>query len=339
MDVWMIIFLILFLIVIFYKSKIVNDWGNSFTDKTQSIVLRGICCVIVVIVHIPKLHGNIIQDAIGSFAYVCVTIFFMLSAYGLKYSLKNKKNYLKNFIRNRFLVIYIPYIMANILEQVINFKNGFDFWKIIGINKISFVGELIIFYLLFYIIYRNIKNQKKADYLMIISTFVISIVTYIFKFGWYVECLGFAYGIIYFDLEKKINKSITEKYWFKLIMSLLLSLVAGIIYLRVKNILIVNYLSKIMLGIIIIILVYSIMKKIKICNKFIYFLGNISYEIFLLHNIIIQLFINLDVPSGIYIMIVLTTTIICSYFMNFVDKKITELIRGKKLYKLGNGRL
>ena len=331
MDLLMIIFLLIFLGIILYKIEFGKNVENSFLDKTQSGVIKGICCIIVVLVHIPAVHGNKIQDVIGSFGYICVTIFFLYSAYGLRYSLENKKDYLKHFIKNRLLVIYIPFVIAHIIRAIVIKNNGFDILEIIGIKNLSFVGELIIFYVLFYLIYSIIKDYKKADKLMIVLTFIISIVTYIFNFGWYVECLGFAFGIIVFKLMHKINEVIDKRWLTKIVVLTASSLVLGIIYIKMKNIEVVNYLSKIILGISIISLIIVLLRKVKIYNKVLVFLGKISYEVFLLHTIVITLLQDLNVSSGIYIVTVIGVTIICSYLMNIVDSKIAIKLKNTSI--------
>lgn len=323
----MILFLCIVALLIFYKIDIGKNVENSFTEKKQANIIRGICCIIVVLVHIPLEHGNFIQDAIGSFGYIAVTVFFLLSAFGLKYSLENKKDYLKHFLKNRLLVIYIPFILANLLYQIITIRNGFDILSIIGIKNITFVGELILFYLIFYIVYKNIKNIKIADIVMISLVVIFSIVSYLFKFGWYVECLGFAYGIIIFNIQDKINNMLNKHYFINLLIFTGLSIILGIVYIKIKNVELINYIIKIILGISLISLISVLFKKIRVYNKFLDILGNISYEIFLLHTIIIYILRNLNIISGLYIITVLIITIICAYIMNKIDNKISKLIK------------
>ena len=47
---------------------------------------------------------------------------------------------------------------------------------------------------------------------MIGVTIAISIVSYIFQIGWFVECLGFAYGIILYNKEKNIESFLENNY-------------------------------------------------------------------------------------------------------------------------------
>lgn len=74
---------------------------NAFFGKDYTTELKGLCCLIVIYVHVPVAYRNPIQDAIGSFAYICVTLFFLISAYGMMLSAERKEEYLRHFWRNR----------------------------------------------------------------------------------------------------------------------------------------------------------------------------------------------------------------------------------------------
>lgn len=82
--------------VALYGSKSVTD-QNEFMSKQYTTMLKAVCCIIVILVHIPLVKQNKLQDGIGSFAYICVTLFFLISAYGMKLSITKKQDYLKHF--------------------------------------------------------------------------------------------------------------------------------------------------------------------------------------------------------------------------------------------------
>ena len=68
--------------VLLYRAKI-TDTCNDFFDKNWSLALKGLCCIVVILVHIPNEHSTRLQNMMGSFAFVAVTVFFMISGYGL----------------------------------------------------------------------------------------------------------------------------------------------------------------------------------------------------------------------------------------------------------------
>ena len=79
------------LFIIFWKSKRIED-GSFFFSINYTTTLKGICAIVIILVHTPQKFQNPLQDAIGSFAYVAVTLFFLISAYGMQLSVERKEN-------------------------------------------------------------------------------------------------------------------------------------------------------------------------------------------------------------------------------------------------------
>ena len=72
-------------------------------------------------------------------------------------------------------------------------------------------------------------------------------------------------------------------------------------------------------------------KAIKIGNKISWFLGNISYEIYLSHHIAFYLVKEIlpNVNSGIFILISLLVTILISILINLCSSKINCVVSNK----------
>ncbi len=329
MDLYMFIFTLSFLGITIYgicKRKEKSIVG--ITDKRQSMMIRAICCIVVILVHIPKEHGNIIQDVIGSFGYIAVTLFFMLSAYGLKYSVENKKDYLKNFCKNRLLSILIPLWLVNTIGVIVTPSEAIqtNILRIIGISNISFITILIGYYILFWIIYKFIKNEQIRDYILCLIVFIYSLLGKILNLavGWQVETIGFIYGILLYHFAEKINKG-KVKY---IALAGLNSLILGILYIKYKDVYIIGtWILRVALSMNLIVLLSLILNKIKIGNRVQEYIGSISYEIYLMHTIIITLLSPLDVSSGLWIILTILITILSASIINFIDKKIIKLIK------------
>ena len=93
----------------------------TFFSKDYTDVFKGLCCLIVIYVHVKPERGNMLQDAIGSFAYVAVTFFFLVSAYGMLYGLKKKNDYLEKFWRNRLVSLLIPCFLVNVVGFILGY--------------------------------------------------------------------------------------------------------------------------------------------------------------------------------------------------------------------------
>ncbi len=118
---------------------------EHYLTKDHTNVIKGLCCIIVIFVHIPVSFGNSIQDAIGSFAYICVTLFFMISAYGLGWNFENKSDYAKGFIKHRIPILLIPFLLSCLIKLCFGY-NPYS-------GGVKFVYVLLIFYIFTYIAY------------------------------------------------------------------------------------------------------------------------------------------------------------------------------------------
>ena len=101
------------LIILFYGSKRDKE-GTFFFSKDYTTVLKGLCCIFIVIGHTPIEYKNTLQDALSSFGYVRVTLFFMMTGYGLSLCADQKVGYMKTFWRNRLASLLIPGLLVNI---------------------------------------------------------------------------------------------------------------------------------------------------------------------------------------------------------------------------------
>ena len=300
-----------------------------FFNKDYTTVLKGLCCIIVILVHIPYEHGNVVQNAAGSFGYICVTLFFMFSAYGLTWSVKNKEGYLNNFFRKRVLALLTPFIIICLLKSICGFKAFHG-----GTN---FVFIILMFYIIFYLSHKYI-SKKYRD--IIICAFVIlySLVGQIANdfFGfeniilkWQTESLGFMYGINFANIIVQFKKNAQKHYAVNIGVLAVVSGTLGILYLKYKYVLFTgDYILRIILGVFLIMLLFTVTIHFRMGNVFTKYLGKISYEVFLLHGFVMNVFnvLNLRVSSGMYILVVIVGTLVMATVLNKIDTLIIQRI-------------
>lgn len=331
-NIMMIVFLLLFATCILFRIKICKEKEYFFSPEYTKCI-KGIMCIIVVLVHIPQNYSNTIQDAIGSFGYICVTLFFLFSAYGLMYSVENKKDYIKNFPKNRLLVLLIPFFISNILSVIV--KIGQISIKdavlgAFGLSSVSFVTVLIAYYIVFYLINRFLKNKTLKWIALISLPIIYSALNY--KIGWdrwFVEELGLSYGVIIYLVFNKYIKKFSNHTILKAILLGVVSAILGILYLKFKNVNVCgDYLLKIVLGISLILFVFNFTYIFKIKNKLLLKLGSISYEVYLLHGIVMYLIQKTAITqSWIYVYATITGTVILAYVLNKLDTFIIKKVK------------
>ena len=324
--------LVLILIFIIFLKSSINTDKTWFMSKEYTNGIRGIMCIIIVLVHIPDRFSNNIQETIGSLGFVCVTLFFLFSSFGLMYSLKNKKDYMKNFIRNRFFIIYVPFIIINIIDVIIRKKFDSNTLLVIFGIQTSFVSVLILFYIIFYIINIAFKKEQIRDILFIMYPIIFCIFDMIFNWGlWGAEAVGFSLGFLIYYYFDKIKYILKNKNKLIFIIFPIFICIFGLLYCKYKNVYIIgNYFIKILLYIFMISFMFEFTSIVKINNKILSFLGNISYEVFLIHGIVITILSRFtNMSSGVYIWLVIMITLglatIYNKFNKFIAKKIKKI--------------
>ena len=93
---------------------------SQIISKDTSIVLKAICCIVIILHHYGLRIGNVIISRIlaiggGNFS---LTIFLCLSAYGIAVSEINRSTDVKTFLNKRMSKILIPYLVVMMLTIV-----------------------------------------------------------------------------------------------------------------------------------------------------------------------------------------------------------------------------
>lgn len=325
------IFLLAYAVIIFKGSEYFPE-KEEFFDLHDAITLKGIFCIIVLLVHIPEEYQNPLQDIMGSFAYVGVTFFFMTSAYGLKYGMEHKEDYLEKFWMKRLPPILVPAIICNLISTLFlritgNVTTVFSF-----ININAWVKILLLYYFIFWIIhYAARKTGKYGRWPDICICLIVIMISLIDKltigntYVWPAESVGFSYGILlsvyYIDIKKWIDK----KWFVKAVLLFVISILVGLAYLKFKHIFFWgDYCLKIILGFMLLMLLLQVSRKMKFGNKILDILGSVSYEIYLLHSGVFALVGHIAgrIDSGTFIWLSVFITFLTSVIVRRLSNKI-----------------
>lgn len=285
--------------ILIYKAKLTKDTSHFF-NLTNTTAMRGFWCIIVILVHIPAVYQNRIQDLMGSFAYIGVTFFFMTSAYGLKVGAKKNPDSTKVFWRRRLPKLLIPMFLVNVLTMVMHLVDMEGYQDLLICLLIA-AGSITVYCL---------KDR------MTVTT-------------WCPEVFGFIWGILLADYREWFVRTIKRKW---LLISLVLCLLSGILglsYLRFKSVLILgDYLLKIMLGLAIILFILALNVSIALGNKVSLFLGRISYEVYLIHGAVFGLMATFmpGINSGLFISLSIVITVALSWVVNLMSRPVIKKV-------------
>ena len=291
--------MIFFVLVFLYLTGITSNECVQLMRKESLKPIKFLFAIIIIFVHIPQLYGNRLQDMIGSFAFIGVSFFDLSSAYGLKYLSEHKHSYLDTFWKKRIFEIVIPLFCIAILYALyeVVFRSG----EILFIKYKNIYGWILVlfeFYILFWVIYR-LSNKYKwlykyKDYLICVITFILSVTDFFFNIniikGWSLERLGFIMGILLYNKKDKIEDWAGKKTFKKIVVLLVSSIFAGIVYLITKNMYLISYFTKAILEFIFLFLIVLWTSKYSTSNCMM--LSGGGYIIWVIHFTSLLVFIT-----------------------------------------------
>ena len=279
-----------------------------------------------------------------------VALFFFLSGYGLYFQYSNNANYTKNFLRKKLIRIFIPFyvfiviyiIYRATLGEVISVDFFLSFWKDYSniIYNGWFINSIIVLYVIFYISFKR-KDSKIAVFKLVFLTLV-----YIFWKAYqdhgdweYVSIMAFLLGVFWMKYRVSIDKFIEKKYFIFLVSFSILMYVFRHYEDIMKNIGITN--KYIYYGIVgnlctMVFVVYFLLltNKLNFSNKYLDFLGDISFEIYMIHGLVMhyfgKFFVSSDVNDVLYTIVVLFVSIVSAYYIKkliiILEKNIMKAV-------------
>lgn len=318
-------------IMTFYGAKLSKkkEVSPDFLSLEQGKLIQGFACIAIIMHHLTQQitsYGTYIKGPVTIFNYAGIlftSIFFFFSGYGLIVSLYTKENYLKNFLKKRLPTVLIPFWVVNILgvlltKFVYGSKDGtIDVIKdIFGITLINsngwFIVEIVIFYLIFYVLFSLIKKKDISLFLMCVS--VVLIIRYAYFKGhdpegnkahwfagewWYNSTIVFVFGMLYGRFKEKLTAFFNRFYvFFLLITTVLFGVMFGY---SIRNLLHFGYYIETYVGIykygklitllsqstaciLSTLLVVLLNMRIRLGNPVLKYISGISVELFLIHG-------------------------------------------------------
>ncbi len=329
-----IIFLALIIKDIVYHKEI--DDKNYFS-KIQTNCLKGVCATYLLIHHICYEIKDlyIFFEPIKYMAFFIVGLFLFISGYGLMTNLLTKKNYLNGWVKNKFPNLLFSYLVVTLFYIVIRYNIDdiritdliLDVIFARTVGPLWFMTVFFGLYILFYFIFKRftIKIGIKVFFTLSIAyIFILAILNV--PSVWFSSIIGFWFGLFYKYNEENFLERFKVKYWNKLF------IVATLFCILFIGRLIISYLgidSELIHAPFrnIIVIIFNCL-ILMLCLRFNFkpgifnFLGNISYEIYLIHPFVLLLYKDNLYMNSLNIIVVIIVSIIIAYILSELRKRI-----------------
>lgn len=341
-----IIAVIMLILVILLLKKC----NTTFFDVSQSNQAKGIAILLIIVghlwVHVSSQKPALVFSAEG------VSLFLILSGYGLTMSHLVSPYSLKQFLSKRINRVYYPYWIATVfiigLDYLLLNRNysSFDILlTTVGINLSQttkhldyarwYITFILFWYIIFYLSTRLQSREHSMLFICAVALLLFPLDYYIMHFGWYQICSFPAGCIIGYNYEA-IRDRIQTHHVISilaavngLIMVILCKLyLFGILkaFLPYLIFLFIREGISILFSLSVIMLVWC-WGQANLTSRFLSFTGIISYELFLLHGPLLikyNFFMsgeNVIFPFFIYLTIIFMLSIV----LNKVVKALQRL--------------
>lgn len=344
------LYLLLFIIFIsFVKSSNIAESGyNKYLSKNITDSLKGFSVLVVIFSHIAlfSVNKNIFVTIFKNSGFLAVALFLFVSGYGLTEQLNKRENYLKGFIFNKIIRLYLIFFISNIIVTILNniflktnysaknilssslymnFANGRELW---------FVAAILFLYLTFYLSFKLFKDKFSNISICIAPIFYIILCKLLDRgTWWYNTCFCFTIGVLVSIYKEKVFHFFKSKYLLNFAISLI-GLV-GLMFFYIRGHSAFQYIIPIVFIWFICILTLKIEPK----SKSMQYINKISFEMYLVHLIILQIAFKDEIQrrslyliATIPIMIILSiiTKWICDNIFKYSSKTI-DLFKAKRL--------
>lgn len=317
--------------------------GGGYNDDYLSLEItkseKGISAILILIHHLSQrveLSGPfLILRYIG---FILVAVFFFISGYGLSYGMRNKQNYLDDFFRKRLLPVLIPYWIVNTIDIIFCFGKGIIFTPMqyvlsyIGADIITgtwFVTAILVLYFIFLVAFKS-KNSYTVLELGLIGYCAICSCLKLHT-SYTASIVAFLLGVIWNKIDKKIITWIRKKYCLKLLIILgtFCILFLGRLFLVAKGLdnEIVQLILRNLISVLFILSLIAITQKVRFTGKILGWLGDVSYELYIIHYVLLTMFSGLN-PSR-YLITVFGGGLLLSILLWNVDKKLISCVVNK----------
>lgn len=260
-----------------------------------------------------------------------VGIFFFISGYGLMYSLKKRPAYLRNFFQDKILLkLIVPCMSVWLFDLIINRKwQDYSFLSHVTnpggpffFSNDWFIYVLVLCYFAFMLAGRLKPDNARLAVLVAVPLLIVLVSSRMgFDRNWWATPLAFSVGAAYCAYEPVIRNLVSCKRSF---------IVSTAMYVCLFGILMIcsavfkSNISTVLAYSLLPLLVVNLFIRIDLSrlskNRIIIFLSGISFEIYLLHGILIDFFRGTFYLSGIpLIAVVIAVTLISAVLFRLLS--------------------
>lgn len=323
-----------------------KEYDSDYLSKTNTNCLKGILALCVLAHHLYQDSGllrdgwlRLIGECFQALGFLSVALFFFMSGYGLTLTVNKNPKSINHFLKHKIIPFYIIYILLIALYSCFNLYLRESTTVISLIKSLTFGGTIVLkgwylqvqllYYIFFYIVFRYIKEKQQFLAMLILHIlYVVICIAINMSSLFYERTFIFVFGILWYNHRDKIDSFISKKKYRRLIICIVSFLLFSLLYVlsyRIATVLLRGFSYFFLIP-----LVFLPLKSIRIQNRATIFLGEISFETYVLQGLFLKLFHteNTHISNPyLYILAVTTATIAAACILHPLIQLIYKSFR------------
>ena len=332
------IFMLLVLLMLFGVGYIPFKFSYSFMSFEHTNILRGIAALIIMLQHYAGGNGVRYLTPLGGTG---VAIFLILSGFGLNESYKKNRNINKldsntiqitKYWHKKILKVFLPYaIFESAMIIIFRLDNTSLIEWILDVICIEpaywYLQIILISYISFYICSLNDYIYKYKYYILVFIGLLL------FLFGNEIraeQAISFIMGVLISDNKSSVKNLILKNRF------VIITFVIGIFLLCLKQMPIIRnfydsyiwYILQLLMKMALALGFISLTGKFNhfFNNRFLLFMGNISYQFYLVHYAALSM-LNLPANRILISILFLIISIVGAWLFKFIWEKVMVLLK------------
>jgi len=328
-----------------FAKPVLSGIHTDFLSIESGKSIRGFLALVIVLHHLAN-HFTIAESGMvyrffNDIGFLAVAIFFFISGYGLQKQHMEKESYKTGFLRKRLPTVLFPYIIVNLVYWALSFVYGTPYSAVDILKGLIngspvvahswYIIAIIVFYIIFALLMIICKKRYRLM-LTLASVFYLLYAVLCIKLGygawWYNTAFILIFGMLWAVFEKKIMELLKKRFWILAAGSVVLF---ALVYVASRLLPPSDFpIKSIISAAFFTVFALFAFAKIKIGNPVLKFVGKISLELYLCHEIFMVLFrsgICFIENNLIYSIVSIACAILFAWMLNLLNAKILSIYK------------